>query len=105
MSSAPPPPPPYVPPGVPPPQFPHFPPPRRRAAGGDVALKLLIGSAVGAGVGFGTCGLGAVFSGTNQKATQMVIGLGAFVFFASLLMLMVSAVWLLIAAIVGGSRR
>lgn len=90
-----------------PPQYPYVPPPppRRRAAGGDVALRVLIGSAVGMGVGFGMCGLGAVFSGTNQKAMGFAISVGAFLFFASLLGLMVSAIWLLIATIVGGSRR
>lgn len=94
----------YPPP--PPPQFPQFPPPPRpRAAGGDVALKLLIGSAVGMGVGFGLCGLASVLSRTSDKAAQVAATLTFFLFAVSLLGLVFSAIWLLIATIVGGSRR
>jgi len=106
MSSYPPPPPPYQPPGAPSPDSPYIPPPRRsRPVGGDNAIKLLVGSLMGLGVGFGTCGLGAILSGQSQAVTRVAVPFGLFVFGVSLLGVVVGAVWLLISAIVGGGNR
>lgn len=106
MSSYPPPPPPYQPPGGPPSQFPYIPPPKKpRAAGGDIAIKLLVGSVVGLGVGFGTCGLGAIMGGASQVVTRVAVPFGLFVFGVSLLGAIVSSIWLLISAIAGWGDR
>lgn len=106
MSYYPPPPPPYQPPDAEPPQFPYIQPPSRsRAAGGDMAIKLLVGSMVGVGVGFGTCGLGVMLSGATRAVTRVAVPLGVVLFGVSLLGVFVGSIWLLISAITGRGDR
>jgi len=93
-------PPPYQPSGMSP-QYPPIPPPKKTmAAGGNIALKLLIGSAVGLVLGVGTCGLGATLGGGDKS---LYMGLTLFV--VSLAGFLISAIWLLIAMIIGWNRR
>lgn len=99
MSSNPPPPP-YLPPDATPPQYPYIPPPRKRmAAGGDIALKVLIGSAIGLVVGVGTCGMGATLGGGDKS-----LYVGLIVFVVSLVALVVGTLWLLLSFIVGWNQ-
>jgi hypothetical protein len=74
---------------------------------GGLALKILIGSAIGVVVGFGTCGLAAAAAGgaPTQDRVQSFLILGLVLFVASLVALVVSGIWLLVAVIVGGMRR
>jgi hypothetical protein len=92
----------------PPPRDPISTPPRGMALRGDLALKILVGSGAGIGIGFGTCGLAtAVAAGhpAQSRVHSFFIGLGLIVFLVSIAGLVISGIWLLISAIVGGFRR
>jgi hypothetical protein len=86
------------------PPFPPYP-PGRMAAGGHVALKVLIGSAIGLMLGFGTCGLGAMLQASSHSISQALVPTGLFLFVISVLGLVFSALWLLVAAIVSMTRK
>jgi hypothetical protein len=75
------------------------------AAGGNVALKILIGSAVGLMLGFGTCGLGAMLQKSSQALSQALLPAGLVLFLISILGFAVSAVWFLVAVILGLTRK
>jgi hypothetical protein len=75
------------------------------AAKGHLALKILIGSAIGLVLGFGTCGLGAMLNAKVPVMTRALVPIGLVLFVASVLGLVVSVVWLLVAVIVGATRR
>jgi hypothetical protein len=75
-----------------------------RAPKSYLPLKILIGSAIGLVVGFGTCGLGASLNLKSQGATQILVPIGLILFVASVLGLIVSTVWLLVRLIVSMTR-
>lgn len=68
------------------------------------ALKLLIGSAIGIGVGFGTCGMGAVVANSSRIASRILVPFGLILFGLSVLGFVVAAVWLVVD-LIGGWRR
>jgi hypothetical protein len=91
---------------VPPPPPPYLPyRPRGMAAGGNTALKILIGSAIGLVLGFGTCGMGSVLETSSHALSQALIPAGLFLFVISIFGFAVSAVWFLVAAIVSITRK
>jgi hypothetical protein len=68
--------------------------------------KILIFSAIGVGVGFGLCSLGALSIGVGgTQAFNFAIGGGAILFFTSLLVFGVTAVILIITVIARSFRQ
>jgi hypothetical protein len=65
--------------------------------------KVLAISAVGIGIGFGLCGLGA--AAANTRVGPYVIGTGATLFFASLAVFSVTLLVMLVQVIIGAFRR
>lgn len=61
-------------------------------------LKLMISSAIGIGVGFGTCGIGAV-SGNAEMLSRVLVPLGLTLFSLSVVAFLGSVVWMLVEAI------
>jgi hypothetical protein len=90
MSSYPPPPPP--PPPLPTPQP-------------DLLNKILVISAIGAGIGFGTCSLGALSGGFAHGVGQAIISGGAILFFVSLASILITGLIMLVRSIMRSSRR
>ena len=60
--------------------------------------KVLVGAAVGVGVGFGTCGLRSMMHGRG-RLEDLVFWLGSVLFFGSLLVFVLGVVVLLVLGI------
>jgi divalent metal cation (Fe/Co/Zn/Cd) transporter len=69
------------------------------------AWKVLTLSAVGVGIGFGTCGLGAILSNGSRIISKVFVPLGLVLFSVSLIAFVISVLWLVITFLVDYFRR
>jgi len=69
-----------------------------------LSSKILTFSAIGVGVGFGTCSLAVAFNG-NYTAGGYIVWAGASVFFISLAVLILTVLYLIVAAIIRSFKR
>lgn len=71
----------------------------------DLVIRVIIGSAIGMLIGFGTCGLGAITGAGESRIGGYVAVAGAVVFAVCGLVLAVSVLVLLVRGIAGVFRK
>lgn len=71
----------------------------------DLVMRIIIGSAIGMLIGFGTCGLSAIAGAGGSRVGAYVAIAGSIIFMVCGLVLGASVLFLLVRGIVGVFRR